>query len=363
MIEEIVEQGVENSFTLQRIRAGNELGLQPELITQAVTRPEALRDDISAAWREAVEYAREHNHNLEDAGAYVELHRIGNTLVPLVAITDTTSWDNSSPRSLGYVDVGSDHTLSEIYAEADQFPSQEWVKDFKIITLTRQLGVVHRTTLERRCLLKIEDDGEPIVHILENPMHAQQMSDEALWHGLDQLGIRSDSITEDGETIDVKTEIDKTPVKVSIREDDRYQQTECGPQITVGYLGGGTDTDLRWLIGHTKFHKDLWEDTYTPDGNPATGIHTIRLGNDIVEVRALYLADGERGLHKLLWQFYGNPDTIRTFAGRIVRMTAESAEALGEHMRQSQGTLADNPNTEVYVRDPQTGENIRVLFK
>lgn len=363
LIEEIVEKGVEKSFILQRIRAGNKLGLQSELIMQTVTRPEALRDDISAAWREAVEYAREHNHNLKDAGAYVELHRIGNTLVPLVALTDTTSWSNSSPRSLGYVNVESGHTLAEIYAEADQFPSQKWVRGFKIITLARQLGIVHRTTLERRCLLEIKDDGEPIVHILESPIYAQQMSDEALWHGLDQLGIRSDSITEDGKTIDVKAEIDRTPVKVSIWEDGRYKQTEHDPQITVGYLGGGTDTDLYWLVGHTKLHQNLWQDAYKPDGNPATGIHTMRLGNDIVDVRALYLADRGRGLHTLLWQFYGDPDTIRTFAGRIAHMTAESAKALGEHMRQSQETLTDNPNTEVYVRDPQTGENIRVLFK
>ncbi|MBP9852764.1 hypothetical protein KBC77_02125 [Candidatus Saccharibacteria bacterium] len=348
VLTELAEKGLEaHSLTLVADRLAN--GVDGGLLEQSVKSPDVLRDAVMSTWKECIDLAFMHNTDLADDGVYTEIHKVGDVLIPVPAISSVAFTSRDS--SLGYVDKSSGHTLVEMYNMGPHLYSD--TKDLdtivfnkNLLELIRGLGLEYSAgkTLQRRCVTVRGSDGEPVV-VLTKPLYEQRskLNDEQLTEGLVAENIQSQVDGAQPKTLSGETHKESS-IRVNVTEVEVAGMTL--PNIgELGVLGrfespAGEDTELAWFYGTSGWHGAV---------SQAAGVVDERIPITIegkqFRMIGRYQWDPMEGVskHSIALHVEGNPDDFGGAQSVLRDMLIASGKEFREVMTQKTGSSVQLP--------------------
>lgn len=306
---------------------------------------------------------------------YGEVHKIGESYIPLPALVDTYGW-GVEDEGLGYVTESSGHTLAEIYYDKVRFPedtNHETEKRQKTSRALQDLGVLDfisatglgsdRKTLRQRGRFTFDAEGS-ITFDTKEDYNLRHTTDQAAFNGvvegLARFGIktrvregtiemRSLGLLEVPEISKVVVHIQDVNGLIPLDERNAYgselkvlqaASIQEDPVSRVDVLGvaieGTKKIELRFVEGQARRHDDLRR--YASGGvfeASSDNSLSIELGGASLMIDAQY--DEIDGVASLVFMVECSSEQLKERAGDLEKIVEDTAQAIRHRDRYAGG--------------------------
>lgn len=363
LTESLSERG-EQSFELRSVKDGIEAGVSIAALQEIASSDDAAKAAIRELFQGTWEYAREHG------GRYAEVHQIGDALVPLVAIEDT-SWESGS--ALGFVEESSQHTLAQIYSlvtlssQPKYAEVQATLESLGLADFIRATGLggdaAYGTLRARGRMHQLENESPTFITRAgtDQPLSKET---ESMIAGLAALGIRTKLQKEevlvdvgfyDSKAIGkVRTSIDQVSLPPEARsETDIWQKvlvgltvkeaTDLREDVLGMYVEASKEVQLHWAEGESQRHFSLYEAV----GVDENSLVELPLGEATLKLAGRY--DEHDGVPDIMLYVECTSEELRQHISDLVTVIQQSSEQIGRHEEWSEGVT---PKLQLRHREP-----------
>lgn len=303
-----------------------EQDMTPEMPTKIAQNTPEVQELLGDIWGRSARLAIQQNTDVTGKGIYTEIHRYGDALIAIPALASTDYF--SSDSGIGYVDVtGGGHTLAEIYAYGGlrSAPGQEEIDksifESDIAKLAQVLNMKERGTLLKRCLMRVDQNGQPVINLLEENAYnttsdGKRLGDPSITEGLSKLGIlvasaSSSPSSQQHEAAPIAEQLPSS-VELSVKEYGIVRESSSTDYLMVlsdasfdeGYL-----PKLEFAAGTAGLHTELQE---VAGLSESTGWVETTIGGDLYPMRIFFsgMTRKAEAPARILWQILGSPTEL-----------------------------------------------------